>query len=1292
MNNDTSSLETSFSERLQQQLGIGTVSFITVPESDERHLSLPADGVPLPSLAELGDFVGLTQLTEALPPEITTFAGLHLTRLELNPTAGQAIIEVKWTDGRFPIMPGVLELSQPGMLIILQGHPELEGGLVYLIGIASLGDADLAIAVSLPDLSIRAQLTAPCSLAPLLAYFDLDNTPFADLQIDILLLTANPQDQVVSISLGMGAVWEPGGIFSLDQVEILVTKFLNDKAASGQVTARGHLAGIDVALTGAYMGSGMGWQLTAEAAQLQPIPIGDLVQHLAQTLDSDPVDVPRAISSLMLENISFRYETQSHNLSFSGEVAFDVAANTHIDLIIEIALMRQPTGVTPTLVLESSLNFSGHKFQLDFAKQGDDQDSNALDVMVASFSIPTDFALADLVAHIAGEDVAALLPGLTIDLAQVAFAYVKQGSQTAMLFTVAVDADMTLAGLPLVGAALPSGIGADGVQVVYATAVITAPQADVVNSLLPANRQLPTPAPTTTAVATPSTAPPALSPGFSLAVHLHLPTGSMPILANSPQQTPQAAESAAATTPPPASDNVTWFDVQRSLGPITLKRVGARYADQRLWLLLNADLSLAAFTIGLQGLGIGFKVGQWGNIQPMLSGLSLGYEAGPLDISGTFAKSGDDYLGAATIKTGTYSLSAIGAYGESDGETTLFIYAMLTDPPIGGPSFFYVTGLSVGFGYNRAIRVPTVDEMTQFPLVSAMMPEAADAVTLTPNPVDPLQTLAQISAGGWIRKAPGQNWLAAGVRFTSFEMVQSFALATVKFGTRFEVAISGLSQLTIPAPDPASGEAAPDRIAYAEVAFSASFIPDEGVLRADGKLTPASYILVKEARPTGGFAFYLWQDGDFVISFGGYHPHFDQGHYPDVPRLGIDFYIGSSLHVTAKAYFALTPSAIMAGGYLDAVYDGGPLQAWFKAGADFLLMWKPFHYEVTIFVHIGASFTLDFAFFSVSVTVELGADLALWGPPLGGTASITYSIASFTIGFGADRLPAPPLIWSQFRDQFLPTGGAGNSDEPQRNGALLNARVSKGLVEDLSQKTGDVNPHSFSWAVYQDEVVIEVTTAVPATTVSLNSHTEKLPDGHYNGALHIGPMKDGGLNYSAPLEIRVEYVDIMTPDIPGELYTKVKAQIVLGTAPKALWSNYNPLDDVKPQVQAQPLSQAESRLLGTIASVQIQPVTTDPDETAPYHLKDLLFEEHDIERVAMFDGDNTFNQQTLTTSAPVTADIAHNDTHAAILRALHMSGIVDTAVIVDLTQLAKQPGSLITQPHKRTFRPEEAVR
>ena len=159
-----------------------------------------------------------------------------------------------------------------------------------------------------------------------------------------------------------------------------------------------------------------------------------------------------------------------------------------------------------------------------------------------------------------------------------------------------------------------------------------------------------------------------------------------------------------------------------------------------------------------------------------------------------------------------------------------------------------------------------------------------------------------------------------------------------------------------------------------------------------------------------------------MVSVGGYHPAFTKPDiYPTVPRLAMNFALGP-FRVTGQAYFALTPSMMMAGIRMSAVWSSGPIKAWLDVGLDFLISWAPFHYEASAFINIGCA--VDLGLFTLNVSV--GAGLNVWGPPFGGRVIVDLSVVSFTISFGAEPIAPPPIGWKSFKDKFLP------ADQPFR--------------------------------------------------------------------------------------------------------------------------------------------------------------------------------------------------------------------------------------------------------------------
>ena len=124
----------------------------------------------------------------------------------------------------------------------------------------------------------------------------------------------------------------------------------------------------------------------------------------------------------------------------------------------------------------------------------------------------------------------------------------------------------------------------------------------------------------------------------------------------------------------------------------------------------------------------------------------------------------------------------------------------------------FVTGLALGFGYNRKLRLPGETEVSKFPLVAAMGNSAAIGGD---NPT-PAQVLATLDS--WVPPEQGEYWLAAGVQFTTFEIINTNALLIVEFGKELIIALLGVATLK----QPQVGEA----YVYAELDIEVVFAPD----------------------------------------------------------------------------------------------------------------------------------------------------------------------------------------------------------------------------------------------------------------------------------------------------------------------------------------------------------------------------------------------------------------------------------------------------------------------------------
>ncbi|NEP11797.1 MAG: hypothetical protein F6K14_16615 [Symploca sp. SIO2C1] len=469
------------------------------------------------------------------------------------------------------------------------------------------------------------------------------------------------------------------------------------------------------------------------------------------------------------------------------------------------------------------------------------------------------------------------------------------------------------------------------------------------------------------------------------------------------------------------ADNGVWLMIQKSFGPIFFDKVGLVYKKGEIHLTPQFVIQNCSLLLSLNGLSISSPLTDF---QPdfNLQGFGLRVICRGLEIAGAFlVKEGsnyDEYLGTATVGLSSgggksaLSLSAIGGFADyaDQDEFALFIY-LAADFPFGGPPFFFVTGVSGGLGYNYDLIVPPLEQVGEFPFVA----QAVEGMA----PIDPSNTETIITdqlelLDQYIPPLIGAGWGAVGLDFTCFKIIDGFGLVTFLISqSDFELNLIGIGLLQLPT---TLGRHEP--IAQAEVALQARFAPLDGELMIRGQLTPNSYIFSRNCVLMGGFAYGLWfagsRAGDFVFSQGGYHPRFQvRDLYPDVPRIGMEWQIDNHAYTTAQIYYALCGHGIMAGGLFAIAYKAGSVWAAFDAGADFLLGWAPYHYDVELRTHVAAGIG--------SVSVGLGIDIHFWGPDFGCKFKIRILIVPITIKIGDQSSIYPyPIGWGEFQETFLP--------------------------------------------------------------------------------------------------------------------------------------------------------------------------------------------------------------------------------------------------------------------------------
>ncbi|WCM63788.1 DUF6603 domain-containing protein [Paenibacillus polymyxa] len=372
---------------------------------------------------------------------------------------------------------------------------------------------------------------------------------------------------------------------------------------------------------------------------------------------------------------------------------------------------------------------------------------------------------------------------------------------------------------------------------------------------------------------------------------------------------------------PEGQSPITWLSYSGEIGPLKLKRAGVTFQKGELEFVIEAHVMISGLMISLEGLTVSFSL-ESRSVNVSLNGLGVLFDSGAVTISGSLVGTLEsvNFNGSLVISTEDFSIYAIGGYTVIQDEPSLFVYAVL-NYPLGGPIFFFVTGLAAGFGFNRLLRVPgDVEGVAEYPFVKWAMGKDQPSMD---GDIEALvsRTLSDLSKDRIVEPALGENWLAFGVRFTTFEFIKSFALLTMSFPEN-DIHLLGYSTLEFPK----NGLT----FAQAELELMATFSLKRGMLEVLGHVGNA-FIFSDQCKVEGDFAFTYWFDGDhegdFVVSLGGFHPAYKSTHYPDLDRLRMAWNVADFLKLKGEMYFAMDPRAVMGGVKFDALFEISGLSA-----------------------------------------------------------------------------------------------------------------------------------------------------------------------------------------------------------------------------------------------------------------------------------------------------------------------------------------------------------------------------
>lgn len=1073
----------------------------------------------------------------------------------------------QWIDKPWDIIPGMLQVSDPHLAFQIEkrsGTAYADKGKSFYSLSANMGSTltvdsiPIKLFAEFPGMLFKAELAqakgSKASAQTLLKRFQLPKHLIEDpnheqaFELKALQFLGNAQNKRMLAHLAMGNLPLFTNQVFLHDLELqLEYQGGKDNGLSGlmwgvldfaSITIEGKQTPLVLEMLAAHRGPGTGWQFAGSMA-IKNIPAGRLISHLASQLgNSSPI--PPAIQKLDFDvrKLSVSYDTASREFDFLCDLDF-FSGSTEVGFVLQanmkpVLAADQVTTYEKNFSAQLIITTAAEKMEFDvvFDQRGDKTAFVAAYQNLGGKPISIGKLINSLLPAKAGSGSkpADALNAFSIDIKDAYFLYSKTGKplagqmpSTELFFGADWGLGVELSDMPLVGKYFQTG---SKLSLFFQPIFVSQPPAANQVAAFKKQWQELISLKAGSSIALPEVS---YAAGKSVYLGMKMDLGGIEFpLAVTPESggaagPPQVELDPQASSPAIMQGNseIKWMNIQKSIGPLHVGRIGLKLDQPWVRLYLDSSLEAAGLSIALEGFSASANTNRLKDkdFSPSfdLQGLGIDYKAGQLEIGGSFLKSTtglptgvkEEYDGMAVIGFKQLSIDAIGSYAVLDnGEASLFMYALI-NYPIGGPSFFFVNGLSAGFGYNRRLQMPAIEQIRNFPLVAnamnadAQLTESAgqDRSTRLQNEINSLRS--------YIPPKLGEYFIAAGIKFNSFKLIDSFVLLAVSIGKDFEIDILGLSEMV--APKPQAGKAITP-LAHVELALRASFVPAKGFLGIRAQLTNTSYIFSKKCHLTGGFAFYSWfapntHEGDFVITLGGYHPRFNiPVHYPRVPRLGMNWQVNDELHLKADAYFALTAHALMAGGHLEAVWNSGSLSAWFKLGADFIVSWQPYFYDAHFYIDIGASYTFHF-FGTHHIRVSLGADLHVWGPDFSGIAKIHYYVISLTVSFGKASPQPKALLWPEFKAAFLPD-------------TFLSASLQKGLVKKSSAKAtkgqmhlGTINP---------TDLQIAIESVVPLSAVPKENNTAITFSGDATVAsFGVAPMdlKKGGLDSSMSLVI-----------------------------------------------------------------------------------------------------------------------------------------------------------------------------
>lgn len=649
-------------------------------------------------------------------------------------------------------------------------------------------------------------------------------------------------------------------------------------------------------------------------------------------------------------------------------------------------------------------------------------------------------------------------------------------------------------------------------------------------------------------------------------------------------------DSAKIKTPSKSTETASMTPIKKSKGSVSLNGVGVTFKNKVLRIHLDARVLVGPVGAGVKGLQVNFDLGRIKGLHDLLAtgvsvdiqGFEMSVDRSPLLLAGALehvkTANSNRFSGGIAISLKAITINALGMYEQvyaappMPAYDSFFVYGMV-EGTLFTVGWAEIRGIIAAFGYNSRLRLPPVDQLLSFPLVSGFKSEGGVSI------LDALKTLT--GDGGpnaWISPSMGSLWFAAGLVMRACQTLDINAVATLSLGPS-QKEIGLLSRATACLP---RGTTSDKALMLIDLSILGKLDLQHGELAIDGQINPTSFIFSRDCRPSGGFAIRTWFDaeeknphaGDWVVTFGGYHPSFRRPvHYPAPARLRIGWRVSSNLSVSGEAYAAITPGAVMAGTRLQAVFSMGSLGAYFDAHADFLVNMAPLHYEAVVAVSAGVSYEIRVWKLRKKFSVEVGARLELEGPPLGGSVHFNVSVISFSVDFGPRGRRGSPaaLSLAEFLDLVLKeSSDQGAKAKNPHTLTAISGRLATG-GEERAKANGKVGEgEQETWLVRADAFVFQLRSPVPLSDYTIAAPTSALnisgPSAMMQKEILSRPMqlRKGDKKASLSSQLTIAAYPVM-PSSQQRQQPPVPLRLVSETwdyVPSNFWGEFSPnLDD-----------------------------------------------------------------------------------------------------------------------------------